>query len=48
MNIQSIILLTIIAAAVMYGIYKIVHSKGACEDCDVSCCPAHVNEALKK
>ena len=40
MNLASFILLFLIISAVVYGIFRIKHLKGACEDCDVSC-PVH-------
>ncbi|GAB2028224.1 hypothetical protein [Lactovum odontotermitis] len=44
MNFQSIVLFLFIAAAVAYGIYDILKSKGACDDCEVASCPAHIKK----
>lgn len=44
MNVASIILLIVIIGAVIYGVFRIKRSKGACEDCDISTCPVHEYE----
>ncbi|WP_054639786.1 hypothetical protein [Lactococcus fujiensis] len=39
MNLPSFILLALILTATALTIRKIVHSKGACEDCSSNTCP---------